>query len=219
MDIRCIDNSDKYLDTLSNYFRLFYEKEPWGDYQGCDNCYASLLVSEAPRFGQDEKICKNCGKPLGPFWSVSRCKSAVEETNLAVGYFENDELKGWIIAKPVSETILAINFMGLDSKFRRNKSKIILMKEALYTLSLMHIMKRLRYLNQWAYNRLLKIPIVSLQLYCFFENQAKKMGYTTIQSTTHKNARNIFNALRSVGFHLDSKNLPNDRVLFTKKLY
>lgn len=219
MDIRILEQIDPYLENLSDYFRDFYEKEPWGDYKGCDSCFGSLSLKEAPRFGINDDYCPHCKESLTAFWSVSRCKSALKETNLFTGLFSNNTLKGWIIAKPVSEIILAIDYMGLDSEFRRRKPKIIMMKEMVTILSLFHLKKHYSFLGEWANKRLLKIPIVSLQLYYFFEEQAKKMGYKMIQSKTHENARNIHYALRTVGFKLTQKNLPNNRVLFIKTLY
>lgn len=218
MTIRNIELIDPYLKDLSHYFRLFYEKEPWGDYKGCDFCFSSAALKEAPRFAKHETHCIYCKAPLGPFWSESRCKSALAETNLFTGLVLNDTLKGWIIAKPVSETIIAIDYMGLDPVFRRIKPKVILMKEMAHVLSLFYIKKHCSYLNEWASKHLLQIPIVSLQLFLFFEEQAKRMGYKSIQSTTHKNAKNIYYALRSVGFKLTQTDLSNDRVLFVKQL-
>ncbi len=219
MDIRIIQQSDLYLEVLSDYFRVFYEKEPWGDYKGCDYCFGLLPLNEAPRFGKNEEYCTHCRKLLGPFWSVSRCKSALEETNLFIGLFSDNNLKGWIIAKPVSEEVLAIDYVGLDPGLRRKKPKIIMMKEMVHLLILFYIRKQGGFLSEWANKRLLRLPIMSLQLYCFFEEQAKKMGYKRIQSTTHKNAKNIYYAFSSVGFKLTNKSLPNNRVLFVKELY
>lgn len=218
MDFRVIDDIDPYIPTISQYFRSFYEKEPWGDYKGCDHCYGSLPLKDAPRFSENEVHCQQCQRPLNPFWSEHRCKAALHNTNLFTGLFIADALKGWIIAKPISETILAIDYMGLDSQFRRRKPALILMKEAIQVVSLFAMKKYCPFLNNWSKQKIMQIPIVSLQLYNFFEEQALIRGYKTIQSTTHKQAKNIYHALRSVGFHLTEKNLPNDRVLFVKHL-
>lgn len=218
MDIRIINEIDPYLSTLSGYFRTFYEKEPWGDYKGCDHCYGELSLKEAPRFSSNEVSCTKCQRILGPFWSESRCKSSLTETNLFVAHLQDNALKGWIIGKPVTDSLLAIDYMGLDPKLRRVKPKIILMKEAICVVTYFLIKKWVKPLSAWANKRILNSPIPSLQLYCFFEDQAINMGYKAIQTTTHKDAKNIFNALRSVGFHLTQTDLPNNRVLFVKKI-
>lgn len=219
MDIRIVDDFEPYLGQISKYFRNFYEREPWGDYKGCDPCFGELSLEVAPRFKPTDTHCPKCGNALGAFWSESRCRNALKNNNLFVGAFDKDIIKGWIIAKPVSDKTIAIDYMGLDASLRRqNESKLQLFWNFLFMRYYLLIKKYLPKYRDWANQKLGALPFVSLKLYCFFEDACRDSGFSTIQSTTHQDAKNIHNALRNGGFSLTQNNLENNRVLFVKKL-
>lgn len=219
MDIKTINDFTPYLPTISDYFRHFYEKEPWGDYKACDNCFADISLDSVPRYKPEDTHCPKCNAHLGPFWSEARCKTVLKNNNLFVGLFDEGALKGWIIGKPISDKIIAIDFMGLDDQLRRKKdSKLLYIKSGIMMNYYLLVKKYFPSLTGWANAKLQKIPLVSLKLYCFFEDESRKLGYHMIHSTTHKDARNIHNALKNVGFSIQASELKNNRVLFVKKL-